>query len=190
MARSSTPTKAKILEASRTLLSLHGYENTTIDDIMAASGITKGAFYHYFKTKEALGQEVIVQAMQEYQSLTESLESQAAPIEKLTSLIRTLCKLNSQGDWLNCRLMLRLLTEPHDETPGMQAELNTFWLWYRSFLNDLIIRCRETGQLPMQVPAAAQTNLLISMLLGLCALGQIAPDTPLDMAEHVIAAMK
>lgn len=50
-------TRKKIYDTAVRLLSEKGYENTTIDDICNASGVAKGSFYHYFKTKS----DIIVQ---------------------------------------------------------------------------------------------------------------------------------
>lgn len=55
MARNKYPeeTEAKILEASMKLFLEKGYEQTTIQDIVnELGGLTKGAFYHHFKSKE------------------------------------------------------------------------------------------------------------------------------------------
>lgn len=55
MARNKYPeeTEAKILEAAMKLFLEKGYEQTTIQDIVnQLGGLTKGAFYHHFKSKE------------------------------------------------------------------------------------------------------------------------------------------
>ncbi len=44
-------TKAKIVSAAWKLFYQNGYDDTTIDDIVEASGTSKGSFYHYFRTK-------------------------------------------------------------------------------------------------------------------------------------------
>lgn len=48
-------TREALLEAARTLFLRQGYTATGIDEICAAAGITKGALFHYFESKEALG---------------------------------------------------------------------------------------------------------------------------------------
>ncbi|WP_370335292.1 TetR/AcrR family transcriptional regulator [Parvularcula marina] len=45
----------KLLEAALTLIRQKGYSATTVDDLCAAAGVTKGAFFHHFDSKEALG---------------------------------------------------------------------------------------------------------------------------------------
>jgi AcrR family transcriptional regulator len=52
-------TRARIVEAARVLFNRHGFERVTIDDIMAAAGLTRGGFYHHFRTKEDLYGEAV-----------------------------------------------------------------------------------------------------------------------------------
>jgi TetR/AcrR family transcriptional repressor of nem operon len=47
--------RTKILEAARTLIRTKGFAATTVDDLCQAAGVTKGAFFHHFDSKEALG---------------------------------------------------------------------------------------------------------------------------------------
>ncbi len=49
-----TNTKDKIVEAAWQLFYEHGYEATTVEDVVRASGTSKGSFYHYFEGKDAL----------------------------------------------------------------------------------------------------------------------------------------
>jgi TetR/AcrR family transcriptional repressor of nem operon len=46
--------KDKILEAALSVIRTKGYAATTVDDLCAAAGVTKGAFFHHFKSKEDL----------------------------------------------------------------------------------------------------------------------------------------
>ena len=52
-------TREKILRAANDLFYLHGYNATGLDRIIAAAGVTKGNFYHHFKSKEELATAVI-----------------------------------------------------------------------------------------------------------------------------------
>ena len=46
--------KTKFLDAARQVMRTKGYDATTIDDVCAAAGLTKGSFFHHFKGKEEL----------------------------------------------------------------------------------------------------------------------------------------
>ncbi len=47
--------RAKLLDAALLVIRTKGYSATTVDDLCAAAGVTKGAFFHHFESKEALG---------------------------------------------------------------------------------------------------------------------------------------
>jgi len=47
-------TKRQLLDAAVSLMRLKGYNATTVDDICSAARVTKGAFFHYFKSKQGI----------------------------------------------------------------------------------------------------------------------------------------
>ena len=46
--------RTKLLEAALNVIRAKGYNATTVDDLCGATGVTKGAFFHHFASKEAL----------------------------------------------------------------------------------------------------------------------------------------
>ena len=75
--------KEKLLRAGSELIRRQGFVGTSVDQICEEAGVTKGAFFHHFKSKEALAEECLCQwarqtaAMDEtasYQKLTDPAE--------------------------------------------------------------------------------------------------------------------
>jgi TetR/AcrR family transcriptional repressor of nem operon len=54
-AQNSSETRTRLLDAARDVIRSKGYTASTVDDICAAAGVTKGGFFHYFDSKEQLG---------------------------------------------------------------------------------------------------------------------------------------
>lgn len=54
MQQRSEETKTRILESAIKLFSSQGYNKASVDDICREAGISKGAFYHHFESKQAL----------------------------------------------------------------------------------------------------------------------------------------
>jgi TetR/AcrR family transcriptional regulator, transcriptional repressor for nem operon len=47
-------TRGRIVESARRLFNRHGFEQVSIDQIMAGAGLTRGGFYHHFGSKDEL----------------------------------------------------------------------------------------------------------------------------------------
>ena len=48
------PRREPLIEAALNEFVRQGYEQASLNDILAASGVSKGKFYHYFDSKQAL----------------------------------------------------------------------------------------------------------------------------------------
>ncbi|MBQ2147750.1 MAG: TetR/AcrR family transcriptional regulator [Firmicutes bacterium] len=83
MKRSQNNTKGKIVSAAWKLFYEQGYDKTTVDDIVEASGTSKGSFYHYFESKESLPASLSYLFDEKYEELTETMDPALGVIEKL-----------------------------------------------------------------------------------------------------------
>lgn len=55
----------ELLDCAQRLFFTRGYESTTVNDIIREAGVSKGAFYHYFPSKEALLETLAVRLSRE-----------------------------------------------------------------------------------------------------------------------------
>ena len=90
MARNKHPeeTVRKILEISTRLFLEKGYEKTTMQDIISALGMSKGAVYHHFSSKEALMEAVVERYYSQEEWFHEIVEDRARNgLEKLRAVV-------------------------------------------------------------------------------------------------------
>lgn len=88
----STPrldARAKLLDAALSAFRTRGYAATSVDDLCSAAGVTKGAFFHHFRSKEDIG----VGAARHWAEMTGSLfdaapyHRHADPVDRLLAYV-------------------------------------------------------------------------------------------------------
>jgi hypothetical protein len=88
--KNSKNTKGKIVSAAWKLFYKQGYDYTTIDEIVEASGTSKGSFYRYFDSKDALLSSLSYLFDEKYEELMETMVPTLSPIDKLILMNREL----------------------------------------------------------------------------------------------------
>ena len=80
--------KQELLKIAYQLFVEKGYENTSIDEIIATAGIAKGTYYYYFPSKEATLEAVIdLMIGEEVQRANEVLQSSLPVSQKFIAVI-------------------------------------------------------------------------------------------------------
>jgi TetR/AcrR family transcriptional repressor of nem operon len=82
--------RAKLLDAALALIRAQGFAATSVDDLCRAAGVTKGAFFHHFPSKEALG----VAAAQHWSEITGALFATAPYHDHADPLARVLAYID------------------------------------------------------------------------------------------------
>lgn len=116
-------TRTSLLDAALKVIRSKGYSATTIDDICAAAGVTKGSFFHHFSNKE----ELAVEATKHWNQLTGGLFASAPyqqvqdPRERILAYIDFRAQI-VQGDLADVTCLLgTMVQETFDSHPAIRA---------------------------------------------------------------------
>lgn len=123
----TTPTipdsKTKLLDAAMNVIRAKGYAASTIDDICHAAGVTKGSFFHHFKSKD----ELAIAAAGHFSAMAEGLFATAPyhqpkdPLERLLGYVDFRAAiLNGELPDYTC-LLGTLVQETYDSHPAIRA---------------------------------------------------------------------
>ena len=83
--------KQELLRIAYKQFLLKGYEETSVDDIIAEAGIAKGTYYYYFETKEQMLEEVIGMMIgQETEAARQIVQAQLPVHQKIAGIIASL----------------------------------------------------------------------------------------------------
>lgn len=81
--KTEQPMKKRIIHAAWQLFAKQGYDQTTVDEIIALSQSSKGSFYHYFKGKEALLNTLSYMFDEKYEELERTTSPDISAYDKL-----------------------------------------------------------------------------------------------------------
>ena len=89
-------TRLNILQKAFELIYIKGYQTTSIDDIIATTQVTKGAFYYHFKTKDEMGISIINEILKPTlkNSFIQPLQSEQNPLDAIYNLMDNLLMKN------------------------------------------------------------------------------------------------
>ena len=136
-------TKSRIVSAAWKLFYEQGYEDTTIEEIIEASGTSKGSFYHYFEGKDALLGSLAYMMDEKYGELEPDISEDTDCYEVLLYLNHELMIMIEES------INLDLLTELYSTqltTRGEKPLLDHDRTYYK-LLRRIMVRGRERGEL-------------------------------------------
>ena len=107
MRKPRAQTKSRIITAAWKLFYEQGYDDTTVEDIVALSETSKGSFYHYFEGKDSLLGTLSTLFDEKYEELTEKLSAIPNSFERLMFLNRELFLMIENS--VSLELLSRLL---------------------------------------------------------------------------------
>jgi AcrR family transcriptional regulator len=154
-------TKAKLVAAASRLFATRSYENTSVTDISAAAGVTKGAFYHHYTSKEDLLLYIQETALDQVISSSEAVFAMQLPAaEELTKLIR---------------IQLEVIAEHRDALVTTVSERRSLepekWSLIRSkrdLIESMMVGCILRGRKSAQFSRNGDPKMLAYGILGMC----------------------
>jgi AcrR family transcriptional regulator len=111
--------KEEILEAASRVFAEKEFHEGLIDDVAALAGVGKGTVYRYFRTKEELYFETILQAFDELSAtLADAVAEEASPTRRLERIVRESLRFSWER-----RHLLSLLQGDERQFAMREAEL-------------------------------------------------------------------
>jgi len=172
MQQRSEETQARILEAALKNFSESGYDAASVDDICAEAGVSKGAFYHHFPSKQAVFLTLLNEWLKTVDASLEAARKPTVP-ETLTNMARMLPTIFSQADGRLPMFLEFWLQASRDETIW-KATIAPYQR-YLDYFAELVKQGIEEGSFrPVDPRSAAQ--VIVSFAVGLLLQGLLAPE--------------
>lgn len=143
MSKKGRNTKGKIVTAAWDLFYKQGYADTTIDEIIEASGTSKGSFYHYFKSKDSLLSSLSYLFDEKYEELQAKISPEKNSFDTLIFLNQELF------DMIDNKIDQNLISSLYStqiNTRGEKSLLDNNRLYYK-LLRQIVMQGQEKGEL-------------------------------------------
>ena len=172
MARDGKPTRDKILAESRDLVLKNGFSGTSIDNILEKTGITKGAFFYHFKTKNILAKALIEEfAREDISYMNEALEK-TEPLkgDALNRLLQFVQEFIDMFEDLSepppgCLYASYLSESDRFDDEIKEFISSTFLLWRNTF-ELLLHNVLEENETKIEVDIASLADMLVVIFEG------------------------
>jgi TetR/AcrR family transcriptional regulator, transcriptional repressor for nem operon len=184
-------TRDQILNAAARLIHVQGYQCTTLDDVLRESGVGKGNFYYYFKSKEDLGYAMIDRTTQAFveRSLGPAFaDAEADPIAQISAFLDRVLEAQRQRNCVGGCVMGNLASELSDVHEGFRQRLvGIFDLW-RARLAEAVSRGQGRGSMRADVDATRVAQFLVAGLEGAILLSKVTRD--ITVMERCVEELK
>ncbi|MGC2822559.1 MAG: TetR/AcrR family transcriptional regulator [Candidatus Sulfotelmatobacter sp.] len=169
-------TRERLLQAASREVYRTGFQSASLDKILASTGVTKGALYYHFKSKEALGYAVVeeVIAPDVYGKWVRPFQSVKDPIDALIGAVRRI-PVRPEDVRGGCQLN-NLAQEMSPLDAGFRKRLAIIFDAWREAVASVLREGQTSGSVRRDVKPAEAAALLIAMVEGYGSLAKNAQE--------------
>jgi AcrR family transcriptional regulator len=162
-------TKEMIIDETLRLFSTKGYCSTSINDILEATGLSKGGLYNYFKSKEDLFSEVMEAARRIWRErCLHGLEKQKRPLGKIRAILKNY-RDRYLKDWNKfpggC-IFIVLASELSNQKPDLACQLQGGFVGLKNLFRRFLEESQKQGELLPGTCTEAVVEIIFNGMLG------------------------
>jgi AcrR family transcriptional regulator len=172
MATKGNQTRRKIIEKSLQLFSVKGYHNTSVSDILSATGLTKGGLYGHFASKEDIWYAVYDEAVRIWKGIVfNGIRNDSDPLKRIEKFIA-----NDMQDYLGADVFeggcffLNMLVELSGQSASMSRQILRGFVRLSGLLRSWLEEADNKGMLQAGLDFKEVANFIIISLNGAAAL--------------------
>lgn len=173
--KKSEATRLNILQKAFELIYSNGYQTTSVDEIIATTQVTKGAFYYHFKTKDEMGLAIINELMipNFKNTFIEPFQSFVNPFDAIYNLMHHLL---IENETLKVEYGCPASNFTQEMAPwniDFTKALNELTMQWEQTMIDVIEKAKENGKIKADVNAKEIAVFVMSGYWGVRNLGKL-----------------
>ena len=191
MTTETQTTKEQILTAACHLMSVKGYNHTSLDDLLRESGVGKGNFYYYFKSKEELGYAILDRITQQFVArVIEPAfgDGGLTPPERIHRFLDGVLESQRKRNCVGGCPMGNLASELSDLHEGFRKRLAQIFTLWRENLGEAFLRGQADGSFRPDFNPDAAAHFFVAGLEGAILMTKVTKE--IRVMETCVNEMK
>ncbi len=172
MRKDGRETRHNVIEKSLQIFSVKGYYNTSISDIMAATGLTKGGLYAHFDSKEALWNAAYERAVEIWKGIVfKGVRKVSDPLDRIAKTIENDLRDYCCGEVFEggC-FFFNSLVELSGQSPAMSGRIVEGFMQFANLLASWLEEAKAEGKLKPGVRSKEVADFIVISINGAAAL--------------------
>ena len=159
-------TRKHILKQSRRLFTLQGFQNTSISQLIAATGVKKGNLYYHFPSKEELGLAVLIDARDEFFTILDNSLTGPDPLARIINSCNVIMELMQQTNFVGGCLFGNTALEMTDANTRFQEIIQDVFTYWIEHIEEELRKARDRGELGERLPPDVLAATIVATLEG------------------------
>ena len=183
--------RTQILEAAWTCFQKEGLHATTMDDIIRASGLSAGAVYSYYPSKDELILAAVTTSLSGLTALVAPLMQAApapAPAALLQQIAATIDRFTAREGYDLKRVALLGWAEAQ-RNERLRTTMRGFYLAFREQLEQAIGRAVQAGPLVPEADPKNAAKTLLALIVGFVVQDALLHDVEPEELSQGLAAL-
>ena len=152
-------TKEKLILEANELMQKKGYSSFSYGDLSQSIGITKASIHHHFSTKDTLGEQVVIHALDDIRAKFKNIDKTCSTAaDKITAYMGLFVECYNRSKLpLCCSLSAEMTTLPEN----IQLQANNYFKLQLNWLTQTIIDAIDAGEFnPALEPRKAALSII------------------------------
>lgn len=159
-------TKRKILDAATLLFNENGYDKTSVQDICEQAGVSKGAFFHHFPSKELLFLEILYEFLEKLDIRMKEIEKKSKNVPQamidMTKILEEIFIISENK--LTIFLEFVKQAEKNDD---IMKSLSKQFEKFEKYIENLIENGKKEGSIKKEINSKFFSSLIVSLSIGM-----------------------
>ncbi len=167
--------RERILAVAFAEMHEHGFQGLRIDRVLEKTGLTKGALYHHFPSKKAMGYAIVDEVLQIWVNrVLNSMDGGQDVITNIQTTLRHNFSAMTQEELSKGCPVNNLVQEMSGLDEGFQERLNNIFLTWKEFTENALSHGQAEGSVRKDIDRQAASIFIVSTIQGLKGMGKCA----------------